>query len=126
MSTYTQLRTNRGALRAWKFKIGKDDSPQCRHCGEGDETGDHLMFACKKWKKLRRKVWCEKEAISRRWRSWEGDSWLRKEEDKEGKLLGNDLVRDFMEKIRLLRLEGGLYLVSSLRFNVLYLEFSYA
>ena len=54
--TYTQLRTNRGALRACKFKIGKDDSPQCRHCGEGDETGDHLMFACKKWKKLRRKV----------------------------------------------------------------------
>ena len=41
VSTYTQLRTNRGALRAWKFKIGKDDSPQCRHCGEGDETGDH-------------------------------------------------------------------------------------
>ena len=27
VSTYTQLRTNRGALRVWKFKIGRDDHP---------------------------------------------------------------------------------------------------
>ena len=52
------------------------------------------MFACKKWKKLRGKAWYEEEAISRRWRSWEdldSDSWLRKEEDKEGKLISSEI-----------------------------------
>ena len=65
-----------------------------------------MVFVCKKWKKLRGKAWCEEEAISRRWYSWEdldSGSWLRKEEHKEGKLIVNDLVMDFMEKIRLLR-----------------------
>src|SRR5258706_9698139 len=71
VSTYTHLRTKKGALRGWKYKIGKDDSPQCRHCGEGEETGDHLMFTCGKWKDLREEVWIKEEAGSRSWRSWE-------------------------------------------------------
>src|SRR5258705_454537 len=31
VSTYTHLRSKKGALRGWKYKIGKDDSPQCSH-----------------------------------------------------------------------------------------------
>ena len=56
-TTYSQLRTNKGALQAWRYKIGKAESPECRHCGKAEspecrhcgkaaETGDHLVFVC--------------------------------------------------------------------------------
>ena len=36
------------ALQAWHHKIGKAESPECRHCGKAAETGDHLVFVCEK------------------------------------------------------------------------------
>ena len=45
-TTYSQLRTNKGALQAWRYKIGKAESPECRHCGKAAETGDRLVFVC--------------------------------------------------------------------------------
>ena len=56
-----------GALQAWRYKIGKAESPKCRHCGKVAETGDHLVFVCEEWKELQREVW---EATARRWRDW--------------------------------------------------------
>ena len=38
--TYCQLRTNKGAIHVWKFKMGKTEDPGCRHCGKGTETGE--------------------------------------------------------------------------------------
>ena len=70
-TTYSQLRTNKGALQAWRYKIGKAESPECRHCGKAAETGDHLVFVCEEWRELRREVWVEEEATARRWRDWE-------------------------------------------------------
>ena len=48
-TTYSQLRTNKGALQSWKHRIGKADDSGCRYCEEGKaETGDHIMFECRK------------------------------------------------------------------------------
>ena len=57
VTSYSQLRTNKGALQAWRFKIGKAEDPKCRHCGLAAETGDHLVFACEKWEEFRKEVW---------------------------------------------------------------------
>ena len=45
VSAYTLLRTNKGALRAWKFKIGKDDSPSAGTAGRGMRPGT-IWFLC--------------------------------------------------------------------------------
>ena len=97
-----------GVCLGWEstHRLGKDDSPQCRHCGEGEDTGDHLVFECKRWKELRWEVWIEAEARSRSWNSWEdmdSGAWLTRERDGEGNWIENDFVREFMEKITLFR-----------------------
>ena len=66
----SQLRTNKGALQAWKVKIGKAEDTQCRHCGKAVETGDHLVFTCKKWDTLRKEVWIEQEGTGVIGRIW--------------------------------------------------------
>ena len=87
-TTYSQLRTNKGALQSWRYKIGKAEDPGCRHCGEGgEETGDHIMFECRKWEDLWREVWIEEEYTTRRWRCWEdldSGNWVIKEKDADG------------------------------------------
>src|SRR5258705_118333 len=98
VTNYSQLRTNKGALQAWRFKIGKG------HCGLAAETGDHLVFACENWEEFRKEVWIEEEAIARKWRDWEdldSGNWVVKEKDAEGMLAVRDLVAEFMSKIKL-------------------------
>ena len=66
-TTYSQLRTNKGALQSWKHRLGKAEDSRCRYCEEGKaEAGDHIMFECMKWENLRRKVWIEEEHTVRR------------------------------------------------------------
>ncbi len=48
MSKYTQLRTNRGGLGSWLHTLGRRDSPECTHCRGEDETGDHVVFSCRR------------------------------------------------------------------------------
>ena len=104
-TTYSQLRTNKGALQSWKYKIGKAEDPGCRHCREGRaETGDHIMFECRKWESLRREVWIEEEYTARSWRCWEdldSGNWTIKEKDAEGEWTTRDLVAEFMSKVKL-------------------------
>ncbi|KAF8462036.1 hypothetical protein BDZ91DRAFT_797573 [Kalaharituber pfeilii] len=38
-------------LRAWRWKIGEGDGPECRWCGEDEETTDHLLRGCRVWKR---------------------------------------------------------------------------
>ncbi|KAF8459938.1 ribonuclease H-like domain-containing protein [Kalaharituber pfeilii] len=38
-------------LRAWRWKIGEGDGPECRWCGEREETTDHLLKECRVWKR---------------------------------------------------------------------------
>ena len=104
-TTYSQLRTNKGALQSWKFKLGKVEDPRCRYCEDDEaETGDHIMFGCKKWDNLRRKVWIEAERTARKWQSWEdldSGNWTIKEKDAEGEWMSRDLVAEFMSKVKL-------------------------
>ena len=103
-TVYSQLRTNKGALQAWKFKLGKVEDPQCRYCGKAVETGDHLVFACEKWDTLRKEVWIEQEGIARKWRDWEdldSGNWVVNEKNAEGKIIVRDLVAEFMSQIKL-------------------------
>ena len=65
-TNYSQFRTIKGALQAWRFKIGKAESPQCRHRGKAAETGDHLVFSCEKWEEFRKEVWVEEDATARK------------------------------------------------------------
>ena len=41
----------KGNLRAWKHKINKLASGLCE-CGEEEETGEHVIFKCKRWEEL--------------------------------------------------------------------------
>ena len=105
-TNYSQLRTNKRALQAWKFKIQKAENPDCRHCEKAAETGDHLVFTCEKWDSLRKSVWIEKETTVRKWRDWEdldSSNWVIKERDPDVKHTVRGLVADFMSKIKLLR-----------------------
>ena len=104
-TNYSQLRTNKGALQAWRYKIGKAESPECRQCGKAAESGDHLVFVYEEWRELRKEVWVqEEEATARRWRDWkdlDSGNWAIKERDAQGKLVVRDLVAEFMSKSKL-------------------------
>ena len=104
-TTYSQLWTNKGALQSWKHRIGKAGDSGCRHCEEGKpEMGDYIMFECRKWDNLQRKVWIEVEHTVRRWRCWEdldSGNWTIKEKDADGEWTSRDLVAEFMSKVKL-------------------------
>ena len=67
VSTFSQLRTGKGNLRAWKAKIDKSGSISkiCK-CGAEEETGDHVLF---RWESYR-KGWRTWEDIDTRWKEW--------------------------------------------------------
>ena len=104
-TTYSQLRTNKGALQSWKYRIGRAEDPRCRYCEDDEvEMGDHIVFECKKWDNLRKKVWIEEERTMRRWQSWEdldSSNWTIKEKDAEGEWMLRDLVAEFMSRVKL-------------------------
>ena len=70
-TTYSQLRTNKGALQSWKHRIGRAEDPRCRYCKDSEaETGDYIIFRCKKWDNLRKKVWNTRCGVGRAGRTW--------------------------------------------------------
>ena len=99
-TTYTHLRTNKGNLQSWRYRIRKEESPACRFCNQGEEdTGDHIMFECTHWAKWRIKKWIV--GAFRTWESW-GDlslsAWVEENEDGKASV---DLVRVFLSYIDL-------------------------
>ena len=48
MSKYTQLRTGTGGFGSWLHKIRRRDDPRCAHCEDDDETGNHIVFECRR------------------------------------------------------------------------------
>ena len=67
VTNYSHLRTNKGNLQSWKFKIRKADSPLCRFCKREEETGNHLVFNFSKVDLPS----IELDGIRRSWTSWE-------------------------------------------------------
>ena len=53
-TTLAQLRTGHSyPLRAYRHRLGKEDSATCEECGTGDETTDHLLLECDRWRTAR-------------------------------------------------------------------------
>ena len=48
-------RTGKGNLRGWLYEIGREESEECRWCGEG--YGDGIVFKCKKMEAKREQEW---------------------------------------------------------------------
>src|SRR6266576_421358 len=98
---YTQLRTNRGNLLSWLKLIGKATSDTCRGCGEEPETGDHVVFRCKRWNHLQ--VRRDIDGIRRIWECWEDldlGVWVDWEETAGGTDVNKtDHVRNFFSKV---------------------------
>ena len=65
--SYCRLRGGKGIGRWWGFKVGQVAG------GEEDETPDHIVFRCKKIKRLKdergRREWVEENNL--RWDSWD-------------------------------------------------------
>ncbi|KAF8471068.1 hypothetical protein BDZ91DRAFT_846729 [Kalaharituber pfeilii] len=38
-------------LRAWRWHIGEEDGPECRWCGEKEETIRHVLDECRVWRR---------------------------------------------------------------------------
>ena len=82
-TTYAHLRTNKGNLQSWRYRIGKVDS------GLAAETGDHVTFDCPEWDE-----WRVRRVIGgelRTWKTW-GDLdlkvWINRSEDGRGEEIG--------------------------------------
>ena len=58
VTAYSQLRTGKGRLAAWRHKIGKDDTGPCRRCNV-PETGAHAAVGC-----------IDGESFGRKWSTW--------------------------------------------------------
>ena len=90
---YVQCRTGKGNLQAWRHKIRKTDSPECRRCGKYAETGKHIALVC-----------THGEHIGRKWGTWEGMDdrarCVKKEKDDKG-WYTVDLVETFFSEFDL-------------------------
>ena len=99
-TTYSHLRTNKGNLQAWRYRIGKVESPLCRFCNQGEETGEHIVFKCAHWDRWRVKK--RIDGAFRTWENWEDltlSVWM---EGSEGGKECVDLVKRFLSKVDLL------------------------
>ena len=67
ISRYRQSFT--GDIQAWRYKLGKVESPACRKCGVTEETGSHVVFECPEWKDWQVEKWVEGKLWT--WESWE-------------------------------------------------------
>ena len=94
-STFTQLRTGKGGMASWLFRIGKKESKSCL-CGHEEETGDHIMFSCPRWQEFR-KGWKTWEDIDLRWKQW-----LKPHRNERGEVEWvENLVETFCHKVQL-------------------------
>lgn len=45
----TQLLTGHGCFGCYLFRIGKEDTPTCPYCYDGEDTADHTIQICDAW-----------------------------------------------------------------------------
>lgn len=54
-----------GPHREYLFRMGLDDDPECRFCGEDNETSEHLIFNCRRFRDIENSDWKEQEKKAR-------------------------------------------------------------
>jgi len=60
-----QLRLNRlSSTASYQALIGQIESPTCPHCGNGDETAEHLLSLCPKWAAERQRYFVDSTDIT--------------------------------------------------------------
>ena len=97
-----RLRGGKGIGRWWEKKIGRKEDDTCPKCGEEEQTPDHVVFRCRKVRRVKdergRREWARKEGM--RWDSWgalASKKWMRMEE--AGRVDGE--VRPILERVDL-------------------------
>ena len=63
VTNYCRLRRGKGIGRWWEKKIGRSEEDGCPKCGEEEQTPDHIVFPCRKV----RRVKDERGSGSREW-----------------------------------------------------------
>ena len=105
-----QAVTNYCRLRAGKgIEIGQVEDARCPRCGLEEETPDHIVFRCRKVRRVKdekgRREWAREVGV--RWDGWEvlaSKKWVRMEDgqvDGDGKpiLKRGDLMEEFFENV---------------------------
>ena len=103
MTNYCRLRGGKGIGRWWEEKIGRVEDAECPKCGEQEETPDHIVFRCRKVRRVKdqkdRREWAAEAGM--RWDSWsalESKKWVRMEES--GRV--DDEGRPILERVDLM------------------------
>ena len=100
VTSYCRLRGGKGIGRWLNKKIGWVDNAECPRCGEEEETPDHIVFWCRKVRRVEdergRREWA-----GMRWDSWDAlasKKWMRMEDS--GRV--DDEGRPILERVDLM------------------------
>ena len=52
-TNYCRLRGGKGIERWWENKVGRVEDATCPNCGEEEGTPDHIVFRCKKVRRVK-------------------------------------------------------------------------
>ena len=103
MTSYCRLRGGKGIGRWWNKKIGRVEDARCPRCEEEEQTPDHIVFRCRKVRRVRdgkgRREWAREAGM--RWDSWDAlasKKWVRMEDS--GRV--DDEGRPILERVDLM------------------------
>ena len=105
-----RLRGGKGIGRWWEKKVGRVEEATCPECAIEEGTPDHIVFRCKKVRRVKdergRREWAREAGM--RWNDWgalTSKKWVRMEDtgrvDDEGRAVLErvDLMEVFFEKV---------------------------
>ena len=73
VTNYCRLQGGKGIGRWWDKKVGRVEYAGCPRCGEEEQTPDHIVFRCRKVRRVRdergRREWVAEAGM--RWDSWD-------------------------------------------------------
>ena len=82
VTNYCRLRGGKGIGRWWGCRVGHVDDARYPRCGEEEETPGHIVFRCRKVRRVRderrRREWVRENGL--RWDSWDAlasRKWVR-------------------------------------------------
>ena len=97
-----RLWRRKGIGRLWEVKVGRidDNDAVCSRCGEEEETPDHILFRCRKVRRVKdergRREWARGNGM--KWDALASRKWARMEDS--GRI--DDEGRPVVEKVDLM------------------------